>query len=1317
MNYATTTKKGKGALRQLLMPLLSILFTIALVCSSFPAPLAYAEDTIADTTSITEAASADDTEESGEGEADDEAKVGTLEVLLSGNDGIYTNVENLVDQTTSWRVDELKTLHVNFEFASGTDKTIAINVPTGYTIVGYSAMDDTPTKDSLTNIEIDPQYKEFFKSSAIVGVDGVTAWEKQLLSEKYLAAMSTGYAKARTYGGAITYTFSDAASEGQLVVTLRPQSMVLSHTAETELLDPITVSMSSAAQPGEEPASIERAFQANVSGLTVAKADYCSVGVWGPQTLNVAYDPETSASQSFGVHSCVNSHRSDTTLGEQPFYVDYWTLTISYPKGVSFNDEIYCRYLGLGDNYKTSDEVYSASGQEIVPGHFTLSVTGDETTGGQVVFAFTNTTFYHSYNIEEMGAYFTADVSLTGTEHLVFTTKMDLENGGKTLQYTSNRYRDLVADDGAYIIRLDALNADRRDVTSLFPNGTFDYALGGFRINSKLPYSNVAFSYDFSDLPGVRGIGTPGYNVRDVVATTTDGRTLQLDSVSGKSNGYYGNPITAEQLGLKDGEYLTTLTCTIDLEQRNYNSAYTNGMTYYGHFVEGQTGDVVLTILDENGEIALNDEGELLTVTDHTNLNWMNSGGAQMHTIVYDSDWQQTSTFLPNERIRFVSSLSGGMAWSDSDTLIDPVIMISLPEGINLDTSSIYANSEYGNHGDESFPLSQVGTPLVMEIDGAEWTTYYFTSANAMDMVATEDIPGKSRTSIQVTFDAYVVSNSPEYGQISLKDCVQWDLGVTSVKSNSGLNFHADDTYNRTGKNTEDAIYKVHEAGDNFTVKPLIGLNVDLGIRVMGSGTDFFTYDTTESSVAGLLSGEKAEVQITYENTASTDYFKGSVVYLPVPQVGNDYDRFFQNIEMADPLNVENNTTFQFDAYLESPVEMDDFTTYYAVDVSESGEGYDPSTNASTWAPVEADWMTYDELTAAGHELSDVVFLKLVADRDIPSGESGAATFELSISENAQLDQVDYWRAYSKAVTDQTDDTGIWNYSSVIAATPVNFGVSGQLFLDLDENGRFDEDAGDEAYSGDEVTAILSRDGGGMDNLLLAVAEDGSFRSLNENGTDYYLKTGNYTITFANSDEVFVYSPIAGAEASSETAWYNDLDAAGISDDTATYHFTVSADTTTGTYVGVALIPEVISIDVPVRVDIALKTDGTWCTPTALANRIINHSTCDIRVASAETTSTSGFSMFAADEVESSTQSNAFGGTIQPQDGTTQDLTDIICPAAEWVMESGFATAGENELALQLAGTIENVEGWFFPTGIHAFDITYTFEKATAGGE
>ena len=150
---------------------------------------------------------------------------------------------------------------------------------------------------------------------------------------------------------------------------------------------------------------------------------------------------------------------------------------------------------------------------------------------------------------------------------------------------------------------------------------------------------------------------------------------------------------------------------------------------------------------------------------------------------------------------------------------------------------------------------------------------------------------------------------------------------------------------------------------------------------------------------------------------------------------------------------------------------------------------------------------------------------------------------------------------------------------------------------------------------------------------------------------------------------------------------------------------------------GVALIPEVISIDVPVRVDIALKMDGTWCTPTALGNRIINHSTCDIRVASAEANPTSGFNMLATNEVESSSQSNVLGGSIQPEGGAAQDLTDIVCPAAEWAMESGFETSGENELPLQLAGSIQNVEGWFFPTGIHAFDITYTFEKATAGGE
>ena len=44
MNYTTTTMGGKGAVKQLLALLLSVALAITLACTSFPAPLAYAEN-------------------------------------------------------------------------------------------------------------------------------------------------------------------------------------------------------------------------------------------------------------------------------------------------------------------------------------------------------------------------------------------------------------------------------------------------------------------------------------------------------------------------------------------------------------------------------------------------------------------------------------------------------------------------------------------------------------------------------------------------------------------------------------------------------------------------------------------------------------------------------------------------------------------------------------------------------------------------------------------------------------------------------------------------------------------------------------------------------------------------------------------------------------------------------------------------------------------------------------------------------------------------------------------------------------------------
>ncbi len=384
-------------------------------------------------------------------------------------------------------------------------------------------------------------------------------------------------------------------------------------------------------------------------------------------------------------------------------------------------------------------------------------------------------------------------------------------------------------------------------------------------------------------------------------------------------------------------------------------------------------------------------------------------------------------------------------------------------------------------------------------------------------------------------------------------------------------------------------------------------------------------------------------------------------------------------------MNKTTNKAFEFNTYLKTQIALSGFNTYYAIDATENTEAYDPSANAGTWEPVTVTrWYSYDELISSSHSLSDVIMVKLVASENVATGVSANGTFS---SASTTMPASASWiigepirRPSRIAITTQAFGT----IRPCLPPHQPSDGLIGQLFIDSNNDGYFGTVDGDSAYTAGNVTAILNRDDGTMANLALTVQPDGSFRSLNDNGTVYFLKSGDYTITFTNVDETYVFSRVPGSQSSDGSAWYNDLRSSGIKGSEAEYHFTVDESSELASFVGIALTDfvEVISVDVPVRVNIALNTDGTWCTPTALRNRIINRSTCAMHVASAVATTKSDFGLQSTSDFTTSGLDNALAGTIAPADsagattGTPQDLTSISTAGDKWTMPLGQTRAG-----------------------------------------
>ena len=156
-----------------------------------------------------------------------------------------------------------------------------------------------------------------------------------------------------------------------------------------------------------------------------------------------------------------------------------------------------------------------------------------------------------------------------------------------------------------------------------------------------------------------------------------------------------------------------------------------------------------------------------------------------------------------------------------------------------------------------------------------------------------------------------------------------------------------------------------------------------------------------------------------------------------------------------------------------------------------------------------------------------------------------------------------------------------------------------------------------------------------------------------------------------------------------------------------------------------------ISIDVPVRVVLAVNTDGTFVTPTALKNVIENNSEFPVNVKAIGITEKADFKLKAATGFDALADANIFNGAVKSvalgadADGNTTvtpkqsvaftKLGDYVANTA-WAMQASDAAArtGDDCLFVQIDGAIANVGGHYFTAPINVFDLTYTFEASPA---
>lgn len=154
-----------------------------------------------------------------------------------------------------------------------------------------------------------------------------------------------------------------------------------------------------------------------------------------------------------------------------------------------------------------------------------------------------------------------------------------------------------------------------------------------------------------------------------------------------------------------------------------------------------------------------------------------------------------------------------------------------------------------------------------------------------------------------------------------------------------------------------------------------------------------------------------------------------------------------------------------------------------------------------------------------------------------------------------------------------------------------------------------------------------------------------------------------------------------------------------------------------------------MSVDVPMRVTLAVDAAGGFVTPTALKNVIENKSAFPLDVTKMSLTTKNGFTNVAATGFDSSATANIYNGKISSttlnadrtavqsaKQSVAFTKMDTFATNAAWRMEASDNNAryGDDCLYIQLDGALKNVKGKYFTAPINVFDITYTFAAASA---
>lgn len=486
--------------------------------------------------------------------------------------------------------------------------------------------------------------------------------------------------------------------------------------------------------------------------------------------------------------------------------------------------------------------------------------------------------------------------------------------------------------------------------------------------------------------------------------------------------------IRGSTLGLVEGEYIIGLKCNIGTLRQDYGIGLLfskAGITTYGHLKNGiPKATVTIKMYDEN-----NITNTLVIATSEI----LALGSNQQSTVGLASDTSISgsagvvSNILAGKSYHFETTLAIQEYQYLSTTFMrSPIIYLRVPEGIQINLSSLQLFDESGN--EVSWTEHQVK-------DNSGKTVYVINTQNDF-VIGNYFYTNAMIKTLKVDFDFSVLINANANAEINFNQFFYW-TGTDQYNSVGGYTGMRQDIYDVNGNgDTKEYLQTLNQGANSNVIYPVTSNNsvlVESFIAVEGMEPNGAYDPSNPNTIAYFTPETKANYSLLLTNNTN-EAAEEFVAYFPIPKTGINFGANFQSEAFQWDMKLAQAITSGFET-------ANNFTIEYSVDARD--ENYATAT-----------------YTTNVTDLTKVTMVRVTAVKPISSQTTATFNVHLQIDETLQSAQAEgkigkmneynpYY--YVKSSTFQGSLKG-----TPIGTQLVIGEIKGKTFLDLDANGTFD---------------------------------------------------------------------------------------------------------------------------------------------------------------------------------------------------------------------------------------------------------------------